>query len=187
MNPSPWLVRCVEEWLADRNAGQFKALDLACGSGRHAIYLASLGFQVDAVDLREPDLSAWPTSVRFEQMDLESETHWPLKGRQYDLVVVTNYLHRPRFSDLINLLKPTGALLVYETFMDGNAQFGSPRSPAFLLNSGELAELVKPLQLIRFEQGLRSGESPAMIQRAMAISGNWTEIQSLAIPLNEKR
>ncbi|HEX5485987.1 MAG TPA: class I SAM-dependent methyltransferase [Limnobacter sp.] len=186
MNPSPWVVRCVNEWLAGRHARQFHALDLACGSGRHASYLSNQGFQVDAVDIRAPELSALPADVRFEEMDLEAEGPWPLAGRQYDVVVVTNYLHRPRFPDLLKLLKPSGALLVYETFMDGNARFGSPRSPAFLLNSAELPELVKPLNLVRFEQGIRSVESPAMIQRAMAISGIWSEIQSQAIPLNEK-
>lgn len=157
-----------------------KALDLACGAGRHSRYLAAQGFEVHAVDRQIPT-EPLGAGVRFEQLDLEqvdTDKHvWPLPSDAYDLIVVTNYLYRPAFQHLLDGLKP-GGVLVYETFMDGNAQFGSPKNPDFLLRAGELLDLTKPLQVLAFEQGLRVEPSMAMIQRVMCIKGDWTEIQS---------
>lgn len=185
MAPSPWVRSCVEGLVA---AGAIKpglrALDLACGGGRHAVYLASLGYSVHAVDKNTPE-TLWPLNVQFEAMDLE-QGEWPLAGQLYDLIVVTNYLHRPHFPNLLANLRSEGAVLVYETFMDGNAQFGSPRSPEFLLQPGELLDRLSGLNILRFEQGLRGTSSPAMIQRAMGITGTWSEIQSGTTILSER-
>ena len=175
---SPWVRSCLKQLHPDGMVPKgLRALDLACGSGRHARHLASIGYEVHAVDKAEPDRAGWPANIRFEQLDLEQDA-WPLDGQQYDLIVVTNYLHRPHFHSLLNNLKQSGSVLLYETFMMGNEQFGSPRNPAFLLEPGELVELTKPLHVLRFEQGFRGEASPAMIQRVMCISGQWSEIQS---------
>jgi SAM-dependent methyltransferase len=185
MAPSPWVRLCVESLHASGAVKPgLRALDLACGGGRHALYLASLGYTVHAVDKNTPD-TIWPVDVQFEPMDLE-QADWPLAGKQYDLIVVTNYLHRPHFANLLANLKSQNAVLVYETFMDGNAQFGSPRSPQFLLQPGELLSRMSSLNVMRFEQGLRSIPSPAMIQRAMGITGAWSEIQSGTITLTQR-
>jgi len=177
MVPSPWVRSCLESMLAAGSVRPgLRALDLACGGGRHALYLASLGYNVHAVDKNRPE-TEWPANVKFECLDLE-QPDWPLAGQQYDLIVVTNYLHRPHFENLLASLKSEKAVLVYETFMDGNAQFGSPKSPAFLLQPGELLARMSGLNILRFEQGLRGTSSPAMIQRAMGITGTWSEIQS---------
>lgn len=189
--PSGWVKVCVERLrqssdqtrLGEASTGEApsvpRALDLACGGGRHARYLAAQGFEVHAVDKQLPPLDLGP-GVLFEQMDLELpgiEDNWPLPALAYDLVVVTNYLYRPTFGYVLASLKPQG-VLIYETFMDGNAQFGSPKNPDFLLRPGELLELTKPLQVLAFEQGMRVEPSRAMIQRVMCIKGDWTEIQS---------
>lgn len=183
MAPSTWVRSCIEGLLV---AGAVKpglrALDLACGGGRHALYLASLGYSVLAVDKNTPE-TEWPANVEFECLDLE-QPEWPLAGQQYDLIVVTNYLHRPHFANLLANLKSEKAVLVYETFMDGNAQFGSPKNPSFLLQPGELLDRLSGLNVLRFEQGLRGTTSPAMIQRAMAITGAWSEIQSVTTILS---
>lgn len=185
MAPSPWVRECLEK-LHAKNAVKAgaRALDLACGGGRHALYLASLGYTVHAVDKNTPG-TLWPANVQFQAMDLE-QAEWPLTGQQYDLIVVTNYLHRPHFENLLSNLKSEHAVLVYETFMLGNEQFGSPRSPDFLLQPGELLDKLSSLNVLRFEQGLRSVPSPAMIQRAVGISGPWSEIQSETITLTQR-
>lgn len=185
MAPSPWVRQCVESLQGSVAVKPgLRALDLACGGGRHALYLASLGYVVHAVDKNTPD-TVWPANVQFQAMDLE-QADWPLAGQQYDLIVVTNYLHRPHFENLLGNLKSQNAVLVYETFMDGNAQFGSPRSPDFLLQPNELLSRMSLLNILRFEQGLRSMPSPAMIQRAMGITGTWSEIQSGTITLTQR-
>lgn len=185
MAPSPWVRECLQSLHANEVVKPgMRALDLACGGGRHALYMASLGYTVHAVDKTRPEI-LWPANVQFEIMDLEQGT-WPLAGQQYDLIVVTNYLHRPHFKNLLANLKSHGAVLVYETFMDGNAQFGSPRSPDFLLQPNELLSCMSSLNILRFEQGFRSIPGPAMIQRAMGITGTWSEIQSGSITLTQR-
>ncbi len=91
-------------------------LDVACGAGRHSRLLAARGCNVTAVD-RDPSVAhalASESNVTFIQADLEA-AGWPLPGRQFDVIIVTNYLHRPLFSALKTALAPAG-LLIYETF-----------------------------------------------------------------------
>lgn len=188
LKPSNWVVECVGHLSGlyaahPEGTAARRALDLACGAGRHALYLASLGYQVHAVDRQVPS-TQWPENVEFEVMDLE-QAAWPLEGQQYDLIVVTNYLYRPHFKNLLGNLKGEQGVLVYETFMEGNARFGSPKNPDFLLRPGELLERLSDMNILRFQQGCRQVPSPAMIQRAMAITGPWTGIQSDTINLTQ--
>jgi SAM-dependent methyltransferase len=145
-------------------------LDYACGSGRHARWLAECGARVTAVD-RDP--SALDTlrdfaGVRARRLELE-EADWPLVGEAFDAVVVTNYLYRPRLQALFDLVRP-GGVLIYETFMLGNERFGKPSNPDFLLRPGELAtSLPAGWSVVAFEQGEVATPRPAMIQRLCAI------------------
>ena len=155
--PSAW----VERWASLIPRG--RALDLACGGGRHARLLASLGHEVLAVD-REPHSIP---GVRFLRADLEDGSPWPLAGERFQGVVVTNYLHRPLFPLIEAALAP-GGVLIYETFMRGNERFGKPSNPAFLLAPGELWGAFAGLHVIAFEQGRVQDPKPAMIQRLCA-------------------
>jgi SAM-dependent methyltransferase len=134
--PLPWIERHCG--LA-RPAGN--ALDLAAGGGRHARLLAAKGFAVTALDRDVSRLGRLP-GVEAIQADLEDGSPWPLPGRRFDLIVVTNYLHRPLFPALDKALAPGGVLL-YETFALGNEKYGKPSNPAFLLRDGELLELAR--------------------------------------------
>jgi SAM-dependent methyltransferase len=144
-------------------------LDLACGSGRHARFLAGLGYQVEAVD-RDAEALAGLTGVSgvaAHQADLETGP-WPYFGRAFDGIVVTNYLHRPLLPNLMAALAE-GGVLIYETFMAGNERYGRPSNPAFLLRNGELLELVRRrLTVVAFEQGAIAGPRPAVVQRLCA-------------------
>jgi len=148
-----------------------KVLDLACGSGRHARYLARLGFQVEAVDRDLASLSALAgvSGVATCEADLEGAP-WPYAPACFDGVVVTNYLHRPLFSDLLAALRP-GGVLIYETFAVGNELHGRPSKAEFLLRSHELLHWVLPaLQVLAFEQGLIDQPKPAVVQRICALA-----------------
>ena len=146
-------------------------LDLACGSGRHACLLAGLGYAVSAVDRNFEaisKISAVPGIVAT-QLDLEGD-NWPLVGRTFDGIVVTNYLWRPRLADVLAMLAP-GGVLIYETFMLGNEAYGKPSSPAFLLQPGELRAVVEAagLREIAFEEGYTTSLKPAMRQAICAV------------------
>ena len=146
-------------------------LDVACGSGRHAVYFEQRGIPVVAVD-REPQ--AIP-GVEFVQADIENGP-WPFAGRRFAAVVVTNYLHRPLFPVLEESLEAEG-VLIYETFMAGNERFGRPSNPAFLLKPGELLSAFASLTVIAFEQGIVERPKPAMVQRLCAVKGPLGEVR----------
>ena len=167
--PSGWVCRFAKG-LADGS----RVLDLACGRGRHARWLADRGCRVTAAD-RDPAALAAIAShsgVTACELDLESGAAWPWPDAAFDAIVVTNYLHRPGFDRLGALLGP-GGVLIYETFMLGNAAFGKPSNPDFLLMPGELLERARDgFTVIAFEQGEIARPAPAMVQRICARKGD---------------
>ncbi len=165
LNASPWVKR-----FASQIPKGGVVLDLACGSGRHAIYLAQLGFSVLAVDQDVSVLEKSKTpGIETRALDLEAE-FWPLTEGGFGAIVVTNYLYRPYLDYLPGMLCK-GGLLIYETFAHGNAQFGKPSSPNFLLNSGELLALAArhALKVIAYEDIYTDEPKPAMVQRLCAL------------------
>ena len=162
--PSEWVARWAHAIVPDG-----VVLDLACGGGRHTRLLASLGLRVCAVD-RDPQALGTLTDiagVTVRVADLENGP-WPLADRQFDAVIVTNYLHRPLFPRILDALSPTG-LLVYETFAAGNERFGKPSNPDFLLRPGELLDLANGrLHVIAYEDLEIEMPKPARIQRICA-------------------
>ncbi|MBL6614690.1 MAG: class I SAM-dependent methyltransferase [Reyranella sp.] len=160
--PSPWIV----QWAGLVPAGE-TVLDIAAGGGRHSRLFAGRGHKVTAIDR---DVSALTSLADIEavQADLEDGSPWPLSGRTFGAVVVTNYLHRPLFASLLDMLGPGGVLL-YETFMEGNERFGRPSNPEFLLKDGELLELARGrLSVTAYEARLISEPKMAMVQRIAA-------------------
>jgi SAM-dependent methyltransferase len=163
--PSAW----VSRW-ADRVPGGGRVLDLACGSGRHARYFAARGHPVEAVD-RDPAAIArleGIAGVVTRCADLEGGP-WPYDGEGFAGIVVANYLHRPLFPCLLSALK-LGGILLYETFAAGNERYGRPTNPDFLLNPGELLEVVRGrLRVIAYEDLVVAAPKPACVQRICAV------------------
>jgi SAM-dependent methyltransferase len=161
--PSEWFVRHA----ALVTAGS-QLLDVACGHGRHAKYFAERGANVTAVDRDQLALSTLQSvsNLTTHCADLESAP-WPYAPHSFDVVLVCNYLWRPTFGALLATIKP-GGLLLYETFMDGNEQFGKPSRPDFLLRSNELLQHTRDaFQIIAFEEGT-DAEPLAVKQRICA-------------------
>ena len=143
-------------------------LDLACGSGRHAVWLAEQGFQTMAIDRDaaaieelQDEASRRGLSIRTRVVDLESSER-VLEPRSFDLIVVVHYLHRPLFPSIVSALRP-GGVLVYETFTRAQAARGKPTNPAFLLEPGELLTLVRPLEILANREGDFDGRSIASV------------------------
>lgn len=156
----------VRRWAEGVTTGG-RVLDVACGSGRHTRLFAARGYEVTAVD-RDPSHAAGferEPLVRFVAADLETGP-WPLGDMQFDAIVVTHYLHRPLFPALRSALV-AGGLLIYETFASGNAEFGRPSSPDYLLQPRELLDAFGDLRVLAFEDGFVAAW-PAMMQRIAA-------------------
>lgn len=163
--PSPWIVR-----FAGLIPPGGSVLDVACGGGRHTRLLLARGHSVTAVDRDVSalaDLPARPDLQRLET-DLEDGRPFPLAGRQFAGIVVTNYLHRPLFPALVAALAPSGVLLM-ETFAQGNERFGRPSNPDHLLRPGELLEAVRgTLRVLAYEDMVVDRPRPAAVQRLCA-------------------
>ena len=181
MPPSPWIVRHAS--LVPPGA---RVLDLACGQGRHARWFGERGRRVLAVDRDAGALAALAgvPDVEIAAVDLESGA-WPLAGARFDAIVVTNYLHRPLFRDLLAALADAGVLL-YETFARGNEAFGRPSNPAFLLEPGELLRIVAGrLEVVAYEEGRIAGEGrDSVVQRiaAVGLRRSWPPVLPSAGP-----
>ena len=163
--PSAWVCR-----FAHLIATGGTVLDLACGQGRHARYLAGLGYRVEAVDRDSAALAALAgvAGVSTHCADLE-DAPWPYGSGRFDGIVVTNYLHRPLMGAMLDALRPDG-VVIYETFALGNERFGRPSNSEFLLQPDELLQYVKGrLTVVAFEQGLTERPKPAVVQRICAV------------------
>lgn len=165
--PSAWVRR-----FAPLIAAGGTVLDLACGYGRHALFLEDSGRRVVAVDRDAQALAglAGRAGIRAVLADIENGD-WPCGAQRFAGIVVVNYLHRPLFPHLADSLDE-GGVLIYETFMMGNERFGRPSNPAFLLRNGELLEAFGGrLTVVAFEQGEVMLPQPAMVQRLCAVKG----------------
>jgi SAM-dependent methyltransferase len=164
----------ASEWVArflGGIPGGGTVLDVACGSGRHARLALARGYRVVGLD-RDlsgvADLLGHP-STEWMAADIESGAPFPLRGRTFDGVIVTNYLWRPILPDIVACVGP-GGLLIYETFATGQERYGRPSNPDFLLRPGELIEAVRPrLVPVAYEHATLSG--PARIGQRIAAVG----------------
>ncbi len=176
MPASPWVVR-----FAPLVAPGGTVLDLACGRGRHLRLFRALGHPVVGLDRDLGGIAdlAGADGVERVAADLEDDRKagsgrdgaWPFPAaRRFAGIVVTNYLHRPLLPAILAALAP-GGVLIYETFAVGNARFGRPSSPAFLLRNGELLELARDrLHVVAFEQGEVASPKAAVVQRLCAVN-----------------
>jgi len=138
-----------------------RALDIAMGSGRNSIYLARRGFAVEGVDnsheaVEQAEAHAREAGVALQTRveDLEKMLHF--EEGAYDLVICFNYLQRSLMPRIRNWLKPSG-MLVYETFIVDQVQFGRPRSPAHLLRHNELLHIFQDFRVLRYREGIFDG------------------------------
>lgn len=131
-----------------------RALDLACGTGRNAVYLAGLGFAVDAVDIsaealaigraREPALP-----IRWLEHDLDSGF---VPEASYDVIVNIRFVNQPLLESLLPWLRPNGVVIVEQHLATTREDVIGPTNPAFRVAPGELARLASTLAVERVEE-----------------------------------
>lgn len=128
-----------------------RALDLACGAGRNALWLASRGWEVVAIDGAVEAINilrSHEAPVDARVLDLESEAPLPFDDDSFDLVAILYYLHRPLFAEAQRVVK-RGGLVVCAAKMRGTYRV-QPEELAQHFNDfevlhsseGEIAELI---------------------------------------------
>lgn len=134
-----------------------RALDIACGEGRNAIFLAKNGYDVDAVDISgvaikrgEETAKEGGVNVNFIQADMEK---YEIPIENYNLITNFNYLQRTLVPGIKKGLKKGGAV-VFETFTLEQQAIGSPRNPEFLLKPNELLRLFEDLHIFFYREGI---------------------------------
>ena len=145
-------------------------LDLAGGAGRHARFLARKGFKLLLVDNqieKAKDLQN-VEGIKLMEYDVENGNPLPFSASSFQGIVVTNYLYRPIFPQLLCLLDD-GGVLIYETFAVGHEKYGRPTNPDYLLKSGELIKLVgSKMRIIEYQERLITQPAKAYVQRIVA-------------------
>jgi cyclopropane fatty-acyl-phospholipid synthase-like methyltransferase len=138
-----------------------KALDIAMGSGRNAVYLAKMGFEVEGVDI-SPEAASnaielarnGGAAIQTKVANLEKD--YRIAESAYDVIICFNYLQRSLFPQIKAGLKK-GGMIVYETYIIDQAQFGRPRNPDFLLQYNELLNLFRDFRCLRYREGIFAG------------------------------
>jgi SAM-dependent methyltransferase len=167
-NFSPEPSRIVREFYIRAPKG--RALDLACGNGRNACFLAKHGFEVDAVDISEVGLRRFicrsPAINRICQ-DLDT---FVIRPGRYQLIVNTRFLKRNLFAALQAGLAP-GGVLIFETYlMEDDPEAPLRFSPEHLLRDGELRHAFPALQTMVYrETASRRQDAPARTASLIAL------------------
>ncbi len=152
IEPSPLLLKAI----ADLKPG--RALDIACGVGRHAIFLAKHGWQVTAVDSSRAGIEILQqragdvvVSIDTHVVDLE-KGEFQIGPDTYDLICDFYYLQRDLFPSMRAGTKPGGRVVAAIHLNDGNPD-AKPHNPAFLLERGELKTLFSDWEITYYREG----------------------------------
>jgi tellurite methyltransferase len=139
-----------------------RALDVAMGNGRNAIYLAGAGFTVEGIDNSPEAIESARkaakeagVAITTQIADLEGGNYL-IEKSVYDVIICFNYLHRPLIPCIKEGIRP-GGMVVYETFIVDQAQFGHPRNPDYLLKHNELLDMFRDFRCLRYHEGIIGG------------------------------
>jgi tellurite methyltransferase len=135
-----------------------RVLDVAMGDGRNSIYLATLGFEVEGVDLSQENInkalaSAGDNGVEIKAQVVDLEKNPFIRQGAYDVIICFRYLQRSLIPHIKNGIKE-GGILVYETYTMDQLQFGKPKNPDFLLGHNELLNMFRDFYCIRYHEGI---------------------------------
>jgi len=157
LEPSPLLARAVELCGAGDGDGERRALDLACGAGRHALFLAARGFRVTAVDASRVGVELTRERARERGLALDARVadlergEFEIEPAAYDLVCDFYYLQRDLFPALRAGVRPGGLFVASIHLTDEDPQ-ASPMNPDFLLHPGELRAEFDGWELLHYHE-----------------------------------
>lgn len=133
-----------------------RALDIATGKGRNAIFLAERGFQVVGIDISPVALETArrisrekSLAIDWQEADLE---RFDLPQGDYDLVLNLNYLQRSLVPQIKKTLKP-GGWIIFETYSTDQSKIGHVTNPAYLLLHNELLDFFRDFRVLYYREG----------------------------------
>jgi SAM-dependent methyltransferase len=136
-----------------------RALDIATGEGRNAVFLAQHGFQVDAVDISEAGLEkarklAKEAGVRIRTIPADLDIY-PIPEEHYDLIANFYFLDRSLISKIRGGLKK-GGRVIFETYLIEQRDLGTkgPRNPKYFLKHNELLRMFKGFRILLYREGI---------------------------------
>ena len=166
----------IQRWIDRCPRG--RALDVACGRGRNALFLAASGYEVDAVDISEEALRNARRTAQKSGLELNWILHdldEPLcPDSPYDLIVMVHYVNLPLIALLTRLLKP-GGILLCEQHLATSAEVAGPSNPAFRLKPQQMREAARGLKILELKECLleRDGKLPlALVQLAATVNNS---------------
>jgi tellurite methyltransferase len=188
-SPDPFLVHAFSEYIQPLYPDGGRALDLAGGAGRHAIWLAKQGWEVTLMDVSEAGVErarqsagALASNIDFVVGDVNefkaSQTYakhscHTFSSRRFEchhgfeVVMVFFYLDRKIFPELLQAMRP-GGLLIYKTYMSLEAKLNGPKNPAHLLEPGELLRLVAGLRVLHYREEVAEKATAELVARKVA-------------------
>jgi len=156
LRPSQFLVENIQLLPKGR------ALDVAMGgSGRNAIYLAKMGFEVEGIDISQGAVNnalkfARKSGVHLKAHVVDLEKDFDIEKNAYDVIICFNYLQRSLIHHIIEGLQ-IGGMVVYETYIIDQSQFGRPKNPDYLLKHNELLDMFRDFRCLRYREGIMEG------------------------------
>jgi SAM-dependent methyltransferase len=173
--PRSWPTAFLEQWAPAFGVG--RALDVACGTGRNALYLAEHGFDVTGVDISEVAIERASHEARARGLDVEflaaDLDHFTPDGL-FDVITVIRFRNRELWPRLVGALAPGGWILA-EHHMKTTADVAGPTSSEFRLDPGELLEVFSDLRIVHYSESVEPADDDTKqyaIQRAVACNGD---------------
>lgn len=162
--PSEWL-NMHRSYLGSHLKG--KALDLACGNGRNARFLAQMGFEVDALDIADVAIEWLEDQAKKESLPIYTQAvdliNYQLPKAKYQVIINFNFLERSLFESIQQALLP-GGLLFFETFIQDHIHvLGKSMSGDFVLAPNELLKAFPGLHIIHYWEGIWGDKKPRAI------------------------
>ena len=173
LSPDSLLIDAFDRYIEPLFPNAGVALDIAGGTGRHAIFLAKKGWKVRLTDIAEAGIAnarqnadSLASRIDFRVEDL---TRFDGARESYDLILVFFFLRREMFPELVKALKP-GGLLIYKGYTRGQAKFcDDPTNPNYLFRKNELLDSFRELQVLHYAELIRDCGRAELVGRKVSV------------------
>lgn len=157
--PDQFLLDAFDRYIEPIFPNKGHALDVAGGTGRHAIFLAAKGWNVLLTDIAEQGIENArinaDTLAGHMEFAVEDLARFRARGRQFDLILAFFFLQRDIFPELVKALKP-GGLLIYKSYTRYQTNFkGGPTNPDFLFAENELLNAFRDMRILHYAELIR--------------------------------